>query len=58
MPTVTMSLNDEAYDIFRDIEKGKRSQKVSAAILLWKATIDQLDERIRAEEKTEEEVNE
>jgi len=57
MPTVTMSLNDEAYDIFRDIEKGKRSQKVSAAIILWKSQLDAFAQQ-RMDEKIDGEVKE
>lgn len=39
MPTVTISMSEMAYEVFREWEKGVRSNRVSAAILLWNATV-------------------
>ena len=35
MPTVTITMSDKAYDIYRTLDKGTRSKQVSAAILEW-----------------------
>jgi len=39
MPTVTISMSDNAYEIYRQWQKGVRSNRVSAAILLWNAQV-------------------
>ena len=39
MPTVTISMSDNAYEIFRQWQKGVRSMRVSAAILMWNAEV-------------------
>jgi len=39
MPTVTISMNEKAYDVYREWEKGLKSSRVSAAILLWQARV-------------------
>jgi len=39
MPTVTVTMNDNAYAIFRLWEKGTRSSRLSAAIQLWHAQV-------------------
>lgn len=50
MPTVTISMSDKAYDIYRDWEKGAKSRRVSAAILLWNAQVLE----VKYEKKVEE----
>jgi len=55
MPTVTISLTDAAYDIYRELDKGTRSRQLSTALIQWKQQVDEYARR-RAEEKTEEEV--
>ena len=37
MPTVTITMSEKAYDVFREWPKGQRSGKVSGAILQWQA---------------------
>lgn len=39
MPTVTVTMNDNAYNIFREWQKGTRSGRLSAAIQLWHAQV-------------------
>jgi len=39
LPTVTISMSESAYDVFREWNKGVRSNRVSAAILLWNAQV-------------------
>ena len=39
MPTVTISMNDKSYEIYRNWVKGTRSGRVSAAIQLWQAQV-------------------
>jgi len=39
MPTVTISMSDNAYELYRHWAKGVRSNRVSAAILLWNAQV-------------------
>jgi len=39
MPTVTISMSDNAYELYRHWPKGVRSGRVSAAILLWNAQV-------------------
>lgn len=39
MPTVTISMSDNAYEIYREWQKGVRSMRTSAAILLWNAQV-------------------
>jgi len=39
MPTVSISLTEYAYELYTQWEKGLRSQRVSAAICLWNATV-------------------
>ena len=39
MPTVTISMSDKAYEIYRHWAKGVRSNRVSAAIQLWNAQV-------------------
>jgi len=39
MPNVSISLTDNAYKLYAEWEKGLRSQRVSAAICLWNATV-------------------
>ena len=39
MPTVSISLTDRAYNLYREWEKGLRSNRVSAAICLWNAQV-------------------
>jgi hypothetical protein len=39
MPIVTISMNDKAYQIYRNWEKGLKSSRVSAAIQLWQAQV-------------------
>jgi hypothetical protein len=39
MPTVTITMSEKAYDVFREWEKGSRSGRTSAAILLWNAQV-------------------
>ena len=57
MPTVTISLTDAAYDIYRELDKGTRSRQLSTALIQWKQQVDEYARR-RAEEKTEEGVKE
>ena len=57
MPTVTISLTDAAYDIYRELDKGTRSRQLSTALIQWKQQVDEFARR-RAEERTEEEVKE
>lgn len=40
MPTVTISMSDKAYDIYRTWTKGTRSNRTSAAIMQWNALKD------------------
>jgi len=40
MPTVTISMSEDAYDIYRKWSKGKRSNRTSAAIMQWDALKD------------------
>lgn len=40
MPTVTITMSEKAYDIYRDLHKGHRSNIVSAALLQWNALKD------------------
>ena len=40
MPTVTITMSDNAYDVYRNWTKGKRSARTSAAILQWEALKD------------------
>ena len=35
MPTVTITMSEKAYDIYRTLDKGTRSKQVSVAILEW-----------------------
>ncbi len=37
MPTVTITMSESAYDVYREWSKGKRSNRVSAAIMQWNA---------------------
>jgi len=37
MPTVTITMSDKAYELYRQWEKGTRSNRVSAAIMQWEA---------------------
>jgi len=37
MPTVTITMSDKAYELYREWEKGTRSNRVSAAIMQWEA---------------------
>jgi len=39
MPTVSISLTEKAYETFIGWEKGKRSNRTSAAIMLWNAQV-------------------
>lgn len=47
MPNVSVTMSDKAYDIFREWEKGHRSQRVSAAICLWNAQVLEAKYEIR-----------
>lgn len=40
MPTVTISMSEGAYEIYRNWSKGTRSNRVSAAIMQWNALKD------------------
>ena len=40
MPTVTITMSEKAYDVYRTWMKGDRSNKVSASILQWNALKD------------------
>ena len=40
MPTVTITMSEKAYDVYRTWIKGDRSNKVSASILQWNALKD------------------
>ena len=35
MPTVTITMNEKAYEIYRTLDKGTRSRQMSAALLEW-----------------------
>jgi len=35
MPTVTISMSEKAYDVYRQWNKGLRSQRMSVALLEW-----------------------
>lgn len=37
MPGVSVALSDQAYEIFKNLEKGRRSKIMSAALLQWYA---------------------
>jgi len=37
MPTVTITMSDKAYELYRQWKKGTRSNRVSAAIMQWEA---------------------
>lgn len=37
MPTVTISMSEGAYEVYREWSKGTRSNRVSAAIMQWNA---------------------
>jgi len=39
MPTVSISLTENAYKLFTEWERGKRSARCSAAICLWNAQV-------------------
>jgi len=42
MPVISsINLTEKAYDVFRRIEKGKRSATISAALLQWRAQIEE-----------------
>lgn len=41
MPTITASLSDRAYEIWRELEKGHRSKQLSAALIQWKVQLDE-----------------
>ena len=60
MPTVTISLTDAAYDIYRELDKGTRSRQLSTALIQWKQSVDEYAREAarRRAEKTEEEVKE
>ena len=40
MPVMSVSMNDEAYQIYKEWQKGTRSNKLSAAIMQWNALKD------------------
>lgn len=40
MPTVTISMSESAYEIYRTWSKGHRSNRTSAAIMQWDALKD------------------
>ena len=40
MPTVTITMSESAYEVFREWAKGTRSNRVSAAIMQWNALKD------------------
>ena len=50
MPTVTITMSDKAYDIYRNWSKGTRSMRTSAAILQWNALKD-VDWSIKGDEE-------
>jgi len=35
MPIITINLDERAYDIYRQLEKGKRSRQMSTALIQW-----------------------
>ena len=35
MPTVTITMHEKAYEIYRTLDKGQRSMTVSKALLEW-----------------------
>jgi hypothetical protein len=37
---MSVSMNDEAYQIYKEWQKGTRSNKLSAAIMQWNALKD------------------
>jgi len=45
MPTITASLSEQAYEIWRELEKGKRSRQLSAALVQWKHQLDAYHEQ-------------
>ena len=40
MPTVTITMSESAYEVYREWEKGTRSIRTSAAIMQWNALKD------------------
>tara|TARA_R100000781_G_scaffold95605_1_gene59710 strand:- start:709 stop:888 length:180 start_codon:yes stop_codon:yes gene_type:complete len=40
MPTVTITMSESAYEVYRLWDKGTRSNRTSAAILQWNALKD------------------
>jgi len=40
MPTVTITMSEKAYEIYRNWSKGQRSMRTSSAILQWEALKD------------------
>jgi len=35
MPTISITMDDEAYEIAKSLQKGTRSAAISAAIKIW-----------------------
>jgi hypothetical protein len=50
MPTISITITEKAYDLYRSWEKGQRSQRVSAAISLWNAQVIEAKHAVRDEE--------
>lgn len=50
MPTITISLSDGAYEIYRQLDKGTRSRQMSTALIQWWQSVTEYS-RMRAEEK-------
>jgi len=54
MPTVTITMSEKAYELFRNWEKGHRSSRVSAAICLWNAQVIEHTYQFEQNKKVEE----
>ena len=51
MPTVSITMTEEAYDIYRNWAKGRRSKMISVVILEWNARKEQYEEEQLAQYK-------
>jgi len=41
MPVISINLSERAYDVYRTLKKGHRSQVMSAALMQWKAQVEE-----------------